>query len=184
MKTRNSVRIFAAGVLAAASLPAFAHHDTWHDRGRHPESRPLVVERYGHGDHRPGHVDRRVVVERPVYVDRPVYVQPYGGNLPYYPADANGMYEYKVPVYGPVYGPQSHAPVYPVYGPHSQVPVYGPVYEPQPQVIVQHRQPNVVGVAAGAAIGAVIGSQVGHGHSRVATSAIGAAIGGVLGSQF
>ena len=104
---------------------------------------------------------RPVVVERPVYVDRPVYVE-------------------QAPVYSPqVYGPPAyeHPVVY-------DAPVYG---APAPVAYPSHRrrhEPNLVGVAAGAAIGAVLGSQVGDRHSRGATTAIGAAIGGMLGSQF
>lgn len=69
------------------------------------------------------------------------------------------------PVYPPVYEP---APAY-----------YPPVYEPAPV-----RGVNVLGTAAGAIVGAAIGSQIGYGHDRAATTAVGAVIGGAIGSQF
>ena len=73
--------------------------------------------------------------------------------------------------------------------PARPAPVYHPpVYEPAP-VHYPHgheraRGPNVLGVAAGAIVGAAIGSQVGHGPNRAATTAVGAVIGGAIGSQF
>jgi len=96
------------------------------------------------------------------------------------------------PVYGQVVYPQPQ-PVYghpgypqPVYG----QPVYsGPVYaEPAPVYHGSHHRrrggTNVVGAAAGGAIGAVIGSQIGDYRTRPAMTAVGAAVGALLGSQF
>src|SRR5687768_5534012 len=154
MLVRKTVFALAAGTLLAASAPAFADHDRRWERGH----------RQGHVDRRviverpvyAPRVPRRVVVERPVYAERPVYV---GRRAPVYAPPVYDNY----PVYEPVYEP----PV--VYHP--------PVYDPAPRV-------NPVGTIAGAAIGAVIGNQVGDYHSRGATTAIGAVIGGLIGSQF
>ena len=169
MSSVKILNMLAAGALLAVSLPASADHDRW-ERGhrdwrdrsfehRHP-ARRVIIERPVYVD-RPVYVERKVVVERPVYVDRPVYVE-------------------QAPVYGPpVYNHPGYEPVYTpgVYGAPA------PVAYPAPSR-PRHHEPNMVGVAAGAAIGAVLGSQVGDRHSRGATTAIGAAIGGMLGSQF
>jgi len=112
---------------------------------------------YGHG-RAPAieyrYPSRPVVVER--RVERRVVERPVYVGRPVY-------VERPAPVYPPVYGP---APVY-------HPPVYGPA-----------RGPNVLGTAAGAIVGAAIGSQVGYGHERAATTAVGAVIGGAIGSQF
>ncbi|MGZ8198157.1 MAG: glycine zipper 2TM domain-containing protein, partial [Burkholderiales bacterium] len=70
--------------------------------------------------------------------------------------------ERPAPVYHRAYEP---APAY-----------YPPVYEPAPAHGV-----NVLGTAAGAIVGAAIGSQIGYGHNRAATTAVGAVIGGAIG---
>ena len=163
MSPVKTLNMLAASALLAASLPALADHDRrerghrdWRDRSfeHRHPARRVIVER-------PVYVERKVVVERPVYVDRPVYIE-------------------QAPVYGPpVY---SHPGYEPVYNPG----VYSapaPVAYPAPSRR-RYDEPNMVGVAAGAAIGAVLGSQVGDRRSRGATTAIGAAIGGILGSQF
>jgi uncharacterized protein YcfJ len=98
---------------------------------------------------------REVIVER--HVERRVVKRPVYVERPVYRA-------YPAPVYRqPVYEP-------------------APVYYPQPHE--RSRAPNVLGTAAGAIVGAAIGSQVGHGHNRAATTAVGAVIGGAIGSQF
>ena len=163
MSPVKTLNMLAAGALLAASGPAFADHDRW-ERGHRDwrdrsyehrhPARRVIVER-------PVYVERKVVVERPVYVDRPVYIE-------------------QAPVYGPpVYSHPGYEPVYTpgVYGAPAPVAYAAPSRH-------RHNEPNMVGVAAGAAIGAVLGSQVGDHHSRGATTAIGAAIGGILGSQF
>jgi Glycine zipper 2TM domain len=97
---------------------------------------------------------RDVVVER--HVERRIVRRPVHVDRPVYSA-------YPAPVYHP-----------PVYEP-------APVYYPRGH---ESRGPNVLGTAAGAIVGAAIGSQVGHGHNRAATAAVGAVIGGAIGSQF
>jgi Glycine zipper 2TM domain len=76
----------------------------------------------------------------------------------------------------------------PVYRAHPAPVYHPPVYEPPPVYYPRGhepaRGPNVLGTAAGAIVGAAIGSQVGHGQNRAATTAVGAVIGGAIGSQF
>ncbi len=180
MAARTPLRIFAAGVLLAVSLPAFANHDRgdrrdWEDRSRHHGNR-VVVEHQRDGARifeRPVHLHRRVVVERPVFVERPVYV------------------ERPAPVYDPGYGPVYDARGYdPRYDPRYDRPVYDrpvynqPVYDHGPVAYPSHREPNVVGIAAGAAIGGVIGSQIGDDHTRGITTAVGAVLGAMIGGRF
>jgi hypothetical protein len=97
---------------------------------------------------------RQVVVER--HVDRRIARYPAYEERPVYRAHPARVY---------------HPPV------HEPAPVYYPLGH-------ESRGPNVLGTAAGAIVGAAIGSQVGYGHDRAATTAIGAVIGGVIGSQF
>ena len=112
-----------------------------------------------HDNWRHGHrVQQRVVVEQhPVVVrERTVVVE-----RPVYRAPAYG---YGQPVYG--YGQ----------------PVYSePVYAPAP---VYAERDNTAATIGGAALGAFIGSQVGHGPDRAAAVAAGALIGGIIGSNF
>ena len=82
-------------------------------------------------------------------------------------------------------------PVYverPVYSAYPEPVYHPPVYEPAPVYYPRRhepaRGPNVLGTAAGAIVGAAIGSQIGYGHNRAATTAVGAVIGGAIGSQF
>jgi hypothetical protein len=159
MLAKRTLYAFAAGTLLAASLPAFAESDR-SDREpvrRYEQSRSVD---YGYPRGRKvvveRHVERRVV-RRPVYVEREVY--------PARPA--------------PVYHPRVYEPA-PVYHP----PVYEPARVHYPHGHERTRAPNVLGTAAGAIVGAAIGSQVGHGPNRTATTAVGAVIGGVIGSQF
>jgi uncharacterized protein YcfJ len=98
---------------------------------------------------------REVVVER--HVERRVVRRPVYAERPVYPARRA-----------------------PVYHPHVYEPA--PVYYPRGHETV--RGPNVLGTAAGAIVGAAIGSQIGQGHNRAATTAVGAVIGGAIGSQF
>jgi hypothetical protein len=114
-------------------------------------------ERYGHSrsvEYRHPPA-REIVVER--HVERRIIRRPVRAQSQVYPV-------HRAPVY--------HPPVYepaPVYYPGRHEPVGGP---------------NVLGTAAGAIVGAAIGSQIGHGHNRAATTAVGAVIGGAIGSQF
>jgi uncharacterized protein YcfJ len=76
----------------------------------------------------------------------------------------------------------------PVYSAYPEPVYHPPVYEPAPVYYPRRhepaRGPNVLGTAAGAIVGAAIGSQIGYGHNRAATTAVGAVIGGAIGSQF
>jgi hypothetical protein len=89
---------------------------------------------------------------------------------------ARRVVERPVYVERPIYV-ERPAPVY--YPPAAPQPVYYPPHEPVPAHGV-----NVLGTAAGAIVGAAIGSQIGYGHNRAATTAVGAVIGGAIGSQF
>jgi len=98
---------------------------------------------------------REVIVER--HVERRIARRPVQ-------VERRPVYSYPAPVYHP----RVHEPA--------------PVYYPRGHESV--RGPNVLGTAAGAIVGAAIGSQVGHGPNRAAATAVGAVIGGALGSQF
>ena len=75
-----------------------------------------------------------------------------------------------------------------VYRAHPAPVYHPPVYEPAPVYYPRGHErdhgPNVLGTAAGAIVGAAIGSQIGHGPNRAASTAVGAVIGGAIGSQF
>ena len=66
---------------------------------------------------------------------------------------------------------------------HARRPVYvvrpAPVNYPAPAPVV-YRNAGAIG---GEVVGAVIGSQLGRGDARIATTAIGAVLGGVIGGQ-
>jgi Glycine zipper 2TM domain len=98
---------------------------------------------------------REVVVER--HVERRVVRRPVYDERPVYRARP-----------APVYHPPAYEPA--------------PVYYPRNHE--RDRGLNVLGTAAGAIVGAAIGSQIGHGPNRAATTAVGAVIGGAVGSQF
>jgi hypothetical protein len=159
MLARRTIHAIAAGALLAASLPALAGNDrAERDYPRRSEYSRAVDHAYPRA--REVVVERRVerrVVARPVHAERSVY--------PVRPA--------------PVYRPRAYEPN-PVYHPSVREPA--PVYYPHGHE--RSRGPNVIGTAAGAIVGAAIGSQVGHGPNRGATTALGAIIGGAIGSQF
>lgn len=159
MFAKRSMYALAVGTVLAASMPAFAESDRW-DREparRYEQSRPAD---YRYPSTREIVVERSVerrVAKRPVYDERPVYS-----------ARRAPVYHPQVYERAPVYHPPVHEPA-PVYYPRGHEPARGP---------------NILGTAAGAIVGAAVGSQIGYGQNRAATAAVGAVIGGAIGSQF
>ena len=127
----------------------------------------------------------RLAYERQVAQDSGAYDGGYRGPVYHQPRAYRGHPAYRgQPVYQARPAYQGH----PAYAYHGQ-PVYeAPVYAPQPAYAPApyyvERRDNSAAILGGAAIGAVLGSQIGDRHSRPATTAIGAVLGAIIGSEF
>ena len=166
MSAKLTIRVLTASVLLATALPGFASDKQdsraemrlrYENAVRYGQYADAYGPRYEHYPESRRVIQRPygrdVVVSRPVYAERPVVV--------HRPVR-------EVIVQRPVY---VEPPVYPVY---QEAPVYGPA--------PYYEQRSAIGALGGAAIGAVIGSQVAHPEHRAAATVAGAVIGGVIGS--
>lgn len=162
MSARNTITILSAGVLLALAAPVMADPPHWAPaHGYRAKHQNVVVHR-----HVQPVVTRRVVVDHYRPVERRVVVHRY-----YQPPVARTVVVHRP---APFYA--APAPVY--------VAQPAPVYVAQPAPAPFYDGPNVLGTLGGAAIGAAIGSQIGHGNTNTAAIAIGAVVGGAIGSGF
>ena len=154
MKAKKTVSVLAAAAMLGGAAPVFADHDNFRTPAQIAFQRQQVAEANGGG-----HAAR---VHHPQRAYRGHRGQPVYQAHPAYHG-------------GPAYrgGPAYHG--YPAYA--EPVPVYeaAPVYAGRPD--------NSAAILGGAALGAMLGSQIGDHHSRPAAMAFGAVFGAILGSE-